>query len=264
MPSPPTITYLGREATLKLQFDRISKTYFRNGRPVTALENVTLTVGPGELVAVIGGRGSGKTTLLRLAAGIEPPDAGFVSIDGERLERMTGACRGGLYRGSVGCVLTAAPPVGHTRVVDLVALPLRLHSGIGRSSLFEAERILRAVGADELAQANPATISDGERRLVALAQALIMRPRILLLDQPATDLRLHEEQDLLQILGSIARDAGVAVLITARSAVEAVTADRIAHITDGRLTIGTEPPPPEGAAVLPLKRRNTNPEADHV
>ncbi|MBI4897339.1 MAG: ATP-binding cassette domain-containing protein [Actinobacteria bacterium] len=231
---------------------------------MTSLDDVTLSVGSGELVAVIGGRGSGKTTLLRLAAGIEHPDAGFVSIDGERLDRMSNEHRGGLYRGGIGCVLKTVAAIGHTRVVDLVALPLRLHTGAGRSSLFEAKRILNSVGAEHLADANPASISDGEGRLVALAQALIMRPGILLLDQPASDLSLEEEKSLLRVLSSIARDADVAVIMTARASIEAVTADRVAHINCGRLAVGSKPPPPKGASVLPLKKRNNNPEPDHA
>lgn len=90
-----------------------------------------------------------------------------------------------------------------------------------------------------------------------------MRPRLLLLDQPATDLRLDEEKDLLQVLASIARDAGVAVLMTARVATEAVIADRIAAISDGRIAVGTQPPP-AGATVLPLKQRSSAPETDNA
>lgn len=238
-----------------LQLDRVSKSYFRKGRTMTALDDVSLRVEPGEFVAVLGGRASGKSTLLRVAAGLQRPDSGHVTLDGRRLDDMSDREMTSMRRADVGCVWASSASPERTPVLDFVALPLRLQSGDGRSALVEAERVLNAVGAHEYADARFDELSDGERRLVAMAQALVTKPRLLLLDQPATDLELGEETALLDVLRSLASDAHVAIVMTARSATEAVAAQRVASISHGRLLEGKTAPRPEQADVLPLDVR---------
>lgn len=205
---------------------------------MAALDDVSLQVQAGELVAVLGGRGAGKTTLLKVAAGLERPDSGHVTIDGRRLDHLSDRELTSLRRTQVGCVWNAAAPVGRSVVLDLVALPVRLQSGDGRSALVEADRALRAVEAGHCATASLDELSDGERQLVAVAQALVTKPRLLLLDQPAANLRIGEEKGLLDVLGSLAGDANVAILMTARNATEVIAAHSIASMSDGRLFAG--------------------------
>lgn len=240
-----------------LSLDRVSKTYFRNGRPVVALDNVTLDVRPGELVAILGGRGAGKTTLLKVAAALERPDSGNVSFAGRRLDELSDRELTGLHRTQVGCLWSTGAPVEQTSALDFVALPLRLQSGDGRSALVEAERALQAVDAGHCAAASLNELSDGERQLVAVAQALVAKPRLLLLDQPATNLRLADEQALLKVLHSLAEDARVAILMTATNATEAIAAQSIASMSDGRLLLGDSfaRREPSGADVVTLKER---------
>lgn len=200
-----------------------------------ALDDVTLRVEPGEIIAVLGGRGAGKTTLLKIAAGLERPDSGHVEIDGKRLDKLSDHDLTGLRRTAIGCLWTAGAPVERTNVLDMVALPLRLQSGDGRSALAQAERALQAVDAGHCADARLQELSDGERHLVALAQALVTKPRLLLLDQPAANLRVPEEKALLSVLQALATDANVAILMTAMTATEAITASGVVTISDGRL-----------------------------
>lgn len=224
------------------------------------MRDASLEIAPGEIVAVVGGRGSGKTTLLKVAIGLEHPDAGNVMIDGVRLSSLSDRELTLLRRERVGCVWTSVAPVGRSSVVDLVALPLRMKSGDGRSALAEAERVLSAIEATHFADAAVEELSDGERRLVAIAQALVTKPCLLLLDQPATDLGLSEEKHLLDVLASLARDANVAVLMTARNFTEAVAADAVATIRDGCVRRGNPTSNESGAAeVLQLDARRREP-----
>lgn len=243
---------------MTLGLDRVSKTYFRQGRPVVALDNVTLDVHPGELIAILGGRGAGKTTLLKVAAGLERPDSGNVSFAGRRLDELSDLELTGLHRTQVGCLWSTGAPVEQTSALDFVALPLRLQSGDGRSALVEAERALQAVDAGHCAAASLDELSDGERQLVAVAQALVAKPRLLLLDQPATNLRLADEQALLRVLRSLAQEARVAILMTATNATEASAAQSIASMSDGRMLLGdsfARRKPSGGADVVTLKGR---------
>ena len=243
-----------------LRLDRVSKTYFRGGRPVAALDNVSLSVEPGELVAILGGRGAGKTTLIKVAAGLERPDSGHVEIDSIKLDGLSDRELTHLRRTQIGCVWASAVPVGRTAVLELVSVPLRMQSGDGRSSLVEADRALHAVGAGHCAEASLDELSEGERQLVAIAQALVTKPRLLLLDQPVTNLRLEDEKALLDTLRGLAAEARVAIVMTARHATEAVAAQTIASMTNGRLLVGDSPerPEPTAADVVQLKGRRRN------
>lgn len=220
------------------------------------MSNVTLRVDPGQLVAVIGGRGSGKTSLMKIAAGLERPDSGDVTIGGRRLDEMSERDMARLRRSDLRCVWNTATPVDRSVVLDLVALPMRLHSGDGRTATIEARRTLEAIGVAHLAAAELGELSGGERQMVAVAQALVTKPRVLLLDQPAANLDLVEERELLDFLRSMALEAGVAVLMTATNAGEITAADHIASLTAGRLIAG-KGRTGGGADVLPIAGRRS-------
>lgn len=207
------------------------------------------------MTAVIGGRGSGKTTLLNVAAGLVSPDSGHVSIGGRRVDQLSDKELTTIRRFEMGLVLGGDDAFAGSRVLDAVALPLRLQTGDGRAAIAEAEKSLAAVGVAHCADAHTGEISGGERRLVSVARAIVAKPRVVLLDQPATDLLVDEERVLLDVLGSLAHDAGVAVLMTATSATEAITADAVATISGGRLTTGGEPPEPRPAGVVSIDDR---------
>lgn len=233
----------------------MSKSYFRAGRRVTALEDVSLTVAPGRVTAVIGGRGSGKTTLINVAAGLVVPDSGHVLVNGERLDQLSDKALTRLRRTELGLVLGNDDGFSGARVIDGVALPLRLQTGDGRAALVEAAKALAAVGVEQCVDARFDEISGGERRLVSVARAIVAKPRVILLDQPATDLLVDEERVLLDVLRSLAHEAGVAVLMTVTSSTQAITADLVATISNGRLTTGGEPPEPRQAGVVSIEDR---------
>ncbi|MBI4897258.1 MAG: ATP-binding cassette domain-containing protein [Actinobacteria bacterium] len=248
-----TITYHGKVVTLSLRLDQVTKNFVRDGRPFTALSRVSLVVEPGEMVAVIGGRGCGKSTLLNIAAGLMRPDAGVVTVDDVRLDSMSENELTTFRRKRIGCVWTTPAPTGHSKVIDLVGLPLLLQSGDRKCVEHEARNMLEALDIGHCAKSDPTVISDGERRLVAMAQALIVRPRVLLLDQPATDLNLADERNLLDAMVSLTRQVGASILMTARSAIEAVAADRTATLVNGHLVVSNpRNRNPEGADVLPI------------
>lgn len=243
---------------MTLQIDRVSKTYFRGDQTIAALDDASIEVGPGELVGVVGGRGSGKTTLLRVAAGLERPDAGRVLLDGARVDQMSDRELTQLRREQLSCVWGDVANFGGAKALDLVALPLRLNRVNARSARAEGLRVLERLGVGSCADAEIDQLSGGERKLIGIAQALVTKPRFLLLDHPAADLSVAEELTLLDVLRALAEDSGVAILLTARMSSEATAAGRVASISRGRILTGARASAePDEADVIqfdPLRR----------
>lgn len=224
-----------------LSLQQISKR--REGSATSApalLDDVTLDVERGQIVGVFGPSGAGKTTLLRIAAGLQAPDSGAVLYDGQRLDRISSAERMRLRRREIACVWGSQPPQRGLSVLDHVLVPLLVDRRERRSALRAAREALLACEAEHCAEAGLDELSDGERQRVAVARALTIEPRLLLADGPASSLSLVEQEAIMVLLCSLARDARVAVLITAADAETLIRADPILYLTGGRLVDAQE------------------------
>jgi sulfate/thiosulfate transport system ATP-binding protein len=155
----------------------------------TALDNVSVKVPSGSLLALLGPSGSGKTTLLRVIAGLEPPDAGGVYCAGQDVTRTAARER------NVGFVFQHYALFRHMNVYENVAFGLRVRKEAKHVIRERVGELLRLVRLEELARRYPAQLSGGQRQRVALARALAIRPRVLLLDEPfgALDAKVREE-----------------------------------------------------------------------
>ena len=212
----------------------ISKRFARGYREVEALAGIDLDVEPGDFVAIWGGSRSGKTTLLRVAAGIEAPDAGSVTFDGRDLTAASRRARARLLLTDVGCVWQTGRITRGLSVLDHVALPRfkeRSHAQARR----EAHEMLERVGTPQAATARWHELTDGERTRVALAHALIRRPRLLLADEPTANLNMIEREQVLGVLRSVADEAGVAIVMTAPDAPNLLQSHRLMSLDGGRL-----------------------------
>ena len=179
-------------------------------RPV--LSGLNQAVFPGQFVALLGPNGAGKTTLLRTLAGLLPPLAGQVRLDGRPLARLTPieAAR------SMAVVLTERPAPAMLSALELVSLGRTPHTGLlGRMSPHDRERAawaLDLVGAGDLARRPMDKLSDGERQKVMLARALAQEPRVILLDEPTLHLDVKHRLEVMIILRRLCRQQGIAVL----------------------------------------------------
>ncbi|HET6449067.1 MAG TPA: ATP-binding cassette domain-containing protein, partial [Conexibacter sp.] len=232
-----------------LALDHVTQ-HHRVGRQRTAvLDAVSFELWPGETVAILGQRRSGKTTLLRVAAGIEAPAAGAVRLDGEALGTLSSSARTHRLR-AVGFAPKAWRVARGKPVLDHVALPLLAEGRPLLTALAKAHEVLERVGASHCTGARAEELAPGDETRVALAQALVREPRVLLVDEPGVMVAPDEREELLQLLRGLAADGTrLSLLVTARDVAGVAGAGRVLTLDDGILRGALAPP---SADVVPF------------
>ncbi|MEU5701197.1 ABC transporter ATP-binding protein [Streptomyces aurantiacus] len=201
-----------------------------------ALHEASLTVRPGEAVTILGPSGSGKSTLLNLIAGLDRPDAGTVTVDGVRVDRL-GEAGSALYRRSrIGMVFQFFNLLDDLTVADNVVLPARL-AGMARGAADRrTAELLELLGIGRHARAYPGRLSGGERQRVAVARALMNRPALLLADEPTGALDTAAGQDVSRLLTDLNAEGQTIVVVTHDLALARSCTNRTVRIADGRIT----------------------------
>jgi putative ABC transport system ATP-binding protein len=228
-----------------LRLEHISKRYRRPGGERVALDDVSLELDRGQMMGIFGPSGSGKTTLLRIAAGLQQPDSGVVVYKGERFDRMSSAQRTRFRRREIACAWTASSWQAGLAVRDHVALPLLVDGCGSREAARRVRESLLACEAEHCLDMQLVELSDGECQRVAIARMLVTEPRLVLADGPASNLSPPEQEAIMALLASVAREARVAVLIADSNAEALPYADPILYLRDGKLLA---PEPEEGRA----------------
>ncbi|GIJ76606.1 putative ABC transport system ATP-binding protein [Micromonospora phaseoli] len=202
-----------------------------------ALHDVSLTVQPGESVAVLGPSGSGKSTLLNLLAGLDRPDAGTVAVAGTRLEKLGEAASARFRRAHVGLIFQFFNLLDDLTVLDNVLLPAQLAGAPARVSREHATRLLDSLGITRHAHAYPGRLSGGERQRVAVARALINRPALLLADEPTGALDTASGEDVRHLLDELHHSGQTIVLVTHDLRLAEACASRTIRLRDGRVEV---------------------------
>jgi len=217
---------------------------FDNGL-VRALDGVTMTVGRGEFVAVMGPSGSGKSTLLHLVAALDVPTSGAIIVSGRDL-RSAGNER--FRRSEVGLVFQLHNLLPHLNALENVVIPM-FSNGMGyRQQRERARELLAEVGLSAKEKMTPPRLSGGERQRLAIARALANRPSIILADEPTGSLDSVSADRILALFRRIREERGVTILLVTHDMHVAVAADRIMYMRDGRIVEGPPAgaPPPDG------------------
>src|SRR5687768_11729525 len=200
-----------------------------------ALREVSLSVAPGEAVAILGPSGSGKSTMLNLVAGLDRPSTGTVTVDGVRVDKLGEAASARYRRAKVGMVFQFFNLLDDLTVADNVMLPAQL-AGVSRAAAQRrAAELLGTLGIDRHAAAYPGRLSGGERQRVAVARALMNRPALLLADEPTGALDTASGEDVRQLLSDLHADGQTIVLVTHDLVLAERCATRTVQLLDGRV-----------------------------
>jgi putative ABC transport system ATP-binding protein len=191
------------------------------------LQNVDLEIGAGEYVAVMGESGIGKSTLLNLLAGLDRPDSGRVTLEGQDLAQFTDDALTRLRRSHMGFVFQAFHVLPYLSVFQNVELPLRLLRMDLGEAVGRVEKMLSAVRLADRAGSMPRELSGGELQRVAIARALVHRPKLLLADEPTGNLDPETAGQVLELLREQVKGSGAAGILVTHSRAAARTADRV-------------------------------------
>jgi putative ABC transport system ATP-binding protein len=221
-----------------LEAVELTKRYELGRQSVDALRGVSMSVQPGEFVALMGPSGSGKSTLLQLLGGLDRPTSGRVVFDGRDISRLSDGQATRLRRERTGFVFQAFNLIPLLNVRENVALPFTIHRGApSRREVAErVSQVLELVELTDKEKHRPDQLSGGEQQRVAVARALVTRPSVLLADEPTGNLDYTTGLDILGALWRSCDQDGQTIVLVTHEARAAAFADRVLVIGDGRIT----------------------------
>lgn len=201
---------------------------------VEILRGLDFEIARGEFVAIMGASGSGKSTLLGLLAGLDTPTSGDIFLDGTNIARMPEDELALLRGAKIGFVFQSYQLIPTLTAEENVLLPAEL-SGDGAGSRARARELLAAVGLEDRLDHYPVQLSGGEQQRVALARAFVLKPPILLADEPTGNLDSANGRHVLDLLMSLNRREGATLVLVTHDAALASHAGRIITLSDGRI-----------------------------
>lgn len=221
--------------TVVIRCTQLTKTYGRGATATTALRGVDLEVREEELLMLVGPSGSGKTTLLSIIAGVLDSDGGTCEVFGRDLQHLSNSARSG-YRGrEVGFVFQSFNLIPTLSVAENVAIPLLIGGWRRHAALARAREVLGQVGLTDRFSVPPNELSGGQQQRVALARAIVHEPKLIICDEPTSSLDHETGMRVMEVLRSVGRRQGRALLVVTHDTRIFSFADRIAEMDDGRV-----------------------------
>ena len=223
-----------------IQCRGLIKSFGEGDAQVRALRGVDLDVDFGELLMLVGPSGCGKTTLISIIAGILDQDAGQCVLFGSDLQKMKQDERAHFRGSSIGFVFQAFNLLLSLTVAENVAVPLLINGMDRKAAVAKARAVLVTVGLGDKADAPAAQLSGGQKQRVAIARALVHEPKLIICDEPTSNLDHASGIQVMDILRKVARTPERAVMVVTHDPRIFAFADRIAHMDDGMIVDVTE------------------------
>jgi putative ABC transport system ATP-binding protein len=217
-----------------IELDRVSKIYTMGGRPIHALDEVTESIEAGGYVAVMGPSGSGKSTLLNIVGCLDRPTSGTYRLDGRDVGTLPEQELSRIRGRQIGFVFQTFHLVARLSAAENVGFPM-IFAGVPRPERRERVRVaLEGVGLADRAEHRPAELSGGERQRVAIARATVMRPQLLLADEPTGNLDSHAGRQVMNLLEDMNAN-GLTLIVVTHDPGVASRANRVISMRDGKI-----------------------------
>jgi len=243
--------------------DEVARTFLIGDVKVEALRGVSLTIEPGEFVAIMGSSGSGKSTLMNILGCLDQPTSGYYLLEGVDVAALREPELARIRSERLGFVFQSFNLLARTSAIENVSLPL-YYAAAGPKSRFErlerARAALKLLGLSDRERNTPGQLSGGQQQRVAIARALINSPRLLLADEPTGNLDTRTSHEIMETLVSLNRERGVTIVLVTHEADIAAYADRIVTMRDGKIISDERINKPAIAAKLPVSFRPPEPD----
>jgi putative ABC transport system ATP-binding protein len=220
---------------LALEVTNATLTFGAGDALVHALLGVSLSVAPGEFVAVVGPSGSGKSSLLAISGGLQSPTAGSVKVAGTEMTTLKDSARTALRRNKIGYVFQQSNLIASLTVRDQLLLIAHLNHDMGSKAQSKVDELIESVGLSHRADRRPHQLSGGERQRVGLARALMASPALLLIDEPTSALDSHRAHEIVTLLAEQTHLRHTATLMVTHDASILEHVDRVLAMHDGSL-----------------------------
>lgn len=217
-----------------MEVKNVSKTYMEGKNPVHALNNTSLNIKKGEMIAIMGPSGSGKSTLLSILGVLNTPTNGTVSTGGTIVYDLTPAKQSDFRFQNLGFIFQSLQLIPYLTAIENVMLPLTISGLSGEEQEKNALSVLTKVGLENKTNRLPNQLSGGEQQRVAIARAIVNKPPILLADEPTGNLDSKTSEEILSLLKKLNQEGQTIVMVTHDEKI-AGHAHRIIHLKDGKI-----------------------------
>ncbi len=218
-----------------LETHDVVRRYHTDSGDIIAVNEVSISVHPGEFVALVGPSGSGKTTMLAMLAALLAPTSGKIFLDGADLSRTSDAARVEMRRAKIGFTFQANNLVPYLTALENVELMLRLNNSLDKQGRLRARELLDRLGLGDRLNSLPSQMSGGQQQRVAIARALIHSPSLVLADEPTASLDTERAFQVVETFAGLIHEQGRAGIMVTHDLRMCEFVDRIFQMRDGRL-----------------------------
>lgn len=218
-----------------LETKAVTKIYQAGSRTITAVNQISIRLEPGEFVALVGPSGSGKTTMLAMLAGLLPPSEGGIVINGQPLSQMSDRALTRFRRERIGFTFQANNLVPFLNVLENVELMLRLNGQLNKTTKAYARELLERLGLDDRLKNLPSQLSGGQQQRVAIARALVHTPDIVLADEPTASLDTERAYQVVGTFADLIHEQNRTGIIVTHDLRMCRYVDRVIQMLDGEI-----------------------------